>query len=274
MQLTNENYYSQEANKAYFSVSQVKAFMKCPACAMAELNGQHTPPKTTSLLVGGFVDSYFSGEIEEFQEANPEVYTKNGNLRSEYRHAQKIIDRIEKDPLCMDITFAPAQQIFTGEIDGYPFKVKLDFLLGAQQAQLLAKKYSGMSELLFEDGAIVDMKIMKDFAPHYREGEGRLNWIEYWQYDLQLAIYQEIVRQNTGKLLPCYILGATKEETPDLCLFKLPQEVMNVALDIFRPKLPGIADVKSGKVKPEMCGTCSFCRENKVLNGATWFEEV
>ena len=118
------------------------------------------------------------------------------------------------------------------------------------------------------------MKIMKDFAPHYREGEGRLNWIEYWQYDLQLAIYQEIVRQNTGKLLPCYILGATKEETPDLCLFKLPQEVMNVALDIFRPKLPEIADVKSGKVKPEMCGTCSFCRENKVLNGATWFEEV
>ena len=83
MLLTHENYYSQEANKAYFSVSQVKAFMKCPACAMAELNGQHAPPKTTSLLVGGFVDSYFSGEIEEFQEANPEVYTKNGNLRAQ-----------------------------------------------------------------------------------------------------------------------------------------------------------------------------------------------
>lgn len=274
MHLTNENYYSQEANKAFFSVSQVKAFMKCPACAMAELNGQHAPPKTTSLLVGGFVDSWFSGEVEEFQEANPEIYTKNGSLRAEYRHAQTIIDRIERDPLCMDITFAPAQQIYTGEIDGHPFKVKLDFLLSAQQAQLLAHKYPGMSDLLFADGAIVDMKIMKDFAYHYREGEGRVNWIEYWQYDLQLAIYQEIVRQNTGLLLPCYILAATKEDIPDIRLYKIPQEVMNVALELFRDKLPEIADVKSGKVSPDACGTCAYCRENKVLTGADWFEEV
>ena len=39
MKLTNQNYYSQEANKTYMSVSQLKSFMKCEAAAMAELRG-------------------------------------------------------------------------------------------------------------------------------------------------------------------------------------------------------------------------------------------
>lgn len=274
MNLTPENYYSQEANRQYFSVSQAKAFLKCPACALAELNGEYERPKTTALLVGGFVDAYFSGELEQFQLNNPELYTRRGELKSEYRHALTIIERIERDPLCAEIVSAPSQQIFTGEIDGHPFKVKLDFLLHEDQAQALAHHYPDLSELLFADGAIVDMKIMKDFAYHYREGEGRLNWVEYWMYDLQLAIYQEIVRQNTGKLLPCYILGATKEEAPDLKLYRVPQSLMDAAYSVLRDKLPGIADAKSGKVKAERCGECAYCRETKVLTGAEWFEEA
>ena len=40
MILTNDNYYSPEANWEYMSVSQYKQFLKCEAAAMAQLKGE------------------------------------------------------------------------------------------------------------------------------------------------------------------------------------------------------------------------------------------
>jgi len=64
MKLTEKNYFSQKANEEFMSVSQFKAFDKCPASAMAELKGEFTREKTTALLVGSYVDSYFEGTLE------------------------------------------------------------------------------------------------------------------------------------------------------------------------------------------------------------------
>ena len=44
MQINQENYYSQEANKEFFSVSQYKSFLSCEARAMAELYGEYEIP--------------------------------------------------------------------------------------------------------------------------------------------------------------------------------------------------------------------------------------
>ena len=41
--LDSSNYYDQEANRDYFSVSQYKDFQKCPAMAMAKLRGEYQP---------------------------------------------------------------------------------------------------------------------------------------------------------------------------------------------------------------------------------------
>lgn len=49
MILTNENYYSQEANKAYMSVSQYKSFLECEACAMAQINGEYERQATMGM---------------------------------------------------------------------------------------------------------------------------------------------------------------------------------------------------------------------------------
>ena len=61
--LTAENYYSPEMNWRYMSASQFKAFKRCEAAAMAELRGELERKETTALLVGSYVDSYFSGEF-------------------------------------------------------------------------------------------------------------------------------------------------------------------------------------------------------------------
>ena len=59
MILSHDNYYSEEANKEYMSVSQFKDFMKCEAAALAKLNGEYNDLDNQALLVGNFLHSYF-----------------------------------------------------------------------------------------------------------------------------------------------------------------------------------------------------------------------
>ena len=59
MQITNENYFSQEAERAYFTNSQIKQFMKCPANWQANRMGLIKEPEqgyTSPLFQGTYVD--------------------------------------------------------------------------------------------------------------------------------------------------------------------------------------------------------------------------
>ena len=273
MLLSNENYYSPEANRAYFSVSQIKRFLDCEAAAMAELKGLWVPEKTQALLVGGYIDAHFSRELDLFRAQNPEIYTKNGSLRAEYQQAETIIARLERDVLAMRMMDGERQHIVTGEIGGLPFKAKLDVLLSAEVVAGIGREYPGMSELMFAEGAIVDLKIMRDFKPIYKDGGGRQSWIEAWRYDLQMAVYQELMRQETGEKLPCYIIAATKEKVPDIGLFEVPQGILDANMEWLEEKLPHIGAVKQGNAEAERCEYCEWCRQSKVLTGATWPEE-
>lgn len=55
--LTVENYYSQEMNKEYMSVSQLKGFMTCEAREMAKIAGEYIPADTTALLQGKLLET-------------------------------------------------------------------------------------------------------------------------------------------------------------------------------------------------------------------------
>ena len=108
MQLTSENYYSQEANREYMSVSGYKDFagtygkLPCEFHAMEKLNGNWEDEKTTALLVGSYVDSYFEGSLEQFKKDNKEIFTQKGDLKSDYKQAENIIARIERDKYFID----------------------------------------------------------------------------------------------------------------------------------------------------------------------------
>ena len=272
MMLTNENYYSPEANRAFFSSTQIKQFMDCEARAFAELEGSYNPPGKTALLVGGYVDAHFANEMHLYRAQHPEIFTRSGELRAEFRQADEIIARLERDELAMRMMDGQKQPIFTGEIGGEPFKTKLDFLLSAQACEYIGSDYLELFDLTFAGGAIVDLKIMRDFEPVLRYGEGRLNFIEAWRYDLQMAIQQELVRQKTGRQLPCFILAATKESVPDIGLFQVPQPLMDASMEILKARLPRFAAVKYGKAVAENCGRCDLCKQRKVLTGASWPE--
>lgn len=273
MTLCAENYYSPEADTAYFSVSQIKRFLTCEAAAKDGLDHPQEEEKTTALLVGGYVDAHFAGEMDAFLAENPQVVTRGGKLKAAFQQAEDIIARIEADELAMRMMAGEKQRILTGEIDGYPFKVKPDVLLSGEQADAIAADYPGMSDMAWKGGAIVDLKVMRDFEPMYRPGEGRMSFVEYWRYDLQMAVYQEIVRQNTGKKLPCYILAASKQDPPGLALVEIEQEDLDFCLNWLRERLPHIAAVKRGEEEPEACGSCAHCRKAQKLTGPMGFIE-
>lgn len=240
MILTNENYFSKEANEAYLSVSQVKSFMKCEASALAEIKGEYIRERTTSLLVGSYVDSHFSHSLDLFKAQNPEIFTQKGTLRAEYKKAEEIIARIERDEMMMKYLSGATQVVKTGKIDGYPFKILIDSY--------------------HEGKAIVDQKIMRDMQPIWKDGV-KLSFVEAWQYDLQMAVYQVI----EGNQLPTFLAVATKEEELDIAIISIPQERLDWCLGQVVIALPRIVEVKEGKAEPIRCEKCNYCKSTKVL---------
>ena len=83
MKLNQNNYYSVESNRQFFSVSQYKDFMKCEAMALAKIRGEYQPAMTKAMLTGSFVDTYFEGTLDSFLKEQPEVFTRKKELQSE-----------------------------------------------------------------------------------------------------------------------------------------------------------------------------------------------
>ena len=253
MILTAENYFSKEANSVYMSVSQFKTFEKCECLGLAEVNGTYSRPSTTALLVGSYVDSHFDCSLDLFKAQHPELFKRDGGLKSEYVKAEQIIQRIERDDMMTSFLNAPKQVIMTGVISDVPIKIKVDAL---------------------HPDKICDLKVMKDFEPMYVPEQGKMSWIEAWRYDLQGAVYQEIVRQNTGEKLPFYLVAATKEEEPDIGIFEVPQELLDFELEQFEKKVQGYHLIKQGVIEPERCEKCNYCKSTKIIEKITTIGEL
>lgn len=262
--LAAENYYSPEMNWWYMSASQYKSFRKCESAALAELRGEWGKKDTTALLVGSYVDAYFSGELEQFKADHPEIFTKNGELRAEFEKAHAICERLNRDELARLLLSGKHQTIKTGKIAGVWYKMKSDSLLSAAQVETICKKFPEVRKLVPFGGAmIVDLKCMKDFEQIWDEEAGeRVSFIEYWGYDIQGAIYQKI----DNRCAPFVIVGATKEAETNIDAFYIPDEDLAFALSEVEALSPRYAAIKRGEIAPEGCGKCAYCRSMKRLS--------
>ena len=246
MVLNKLNYYSLEANKAYWSVSQFKAFNRCEAAGLAEVEGRYRRETTDALLIGSYVDAYFSDDMEAFQERHADqMFTKKGELYAKFKDANTMINAIECQPLMMRMLEGDKQEIMSAVIDGIPWKVKMD---------------------VFNEDRIVDLKTVKDFGDMWDETVGsRRSWIEYWGYDIQGAVYQKVVEKATGKKLPFYIAAVTKERVPDVAVIEIPQHILDAAYNLVQAKIERFDLIKTGDVEPIRCERCEYCKTTKVL---------
>lgn len=245
MKLTDRNYFSRRATREYMSASQFKDFAQCEAGALARIRGKYPEKQSAALLLGSYIDAYFGGTIDAFRGEHPEIFKKTGDLKAEFAAANVAISRIESQKTMMHYLSGEKQRIMTGEIAGVPFKIKIDSYLPGK--------------------AIVDLKYMRDFESVYLDDMGRVPWWQAWGYDIQGAIYREIVRQNTGKTLPFILDAATKEEEPDLTLKELDRKTLDAALRLVVADAPRYDAIKRGIIKPTRCEKCRYCRMTKKV---------
>lgn len=258
MELTNENYFSQEAEMEYLGSTQFKSFQKCEDEALAKVKGELVEEKSDALLFGGYIDAYFSNELDQYLEqyGADMINSRTGELKAPFKGIGDVIKTIENDQMLMKYLNGEKQVIMTGEIAGVPFKIKIDS---------------------FHNGVcIVDQKIMKSITEltWVEEKHKKCDFIEAYGYDIQGAIYQEIVRQNTGLKLPFIIAATTKEENPDKALIEIDQDYLDKALELVKELAPRYQAIKKGEIAPNHCGKCATCRGQKVLTGVVSYKEL
>ena len=104
-----------------------------------------------------------SDELVEFEQQNPEIFTKGGDLKSDYKLAEDVFNQMQEDEMFWKYLSGEHQVIMTGEISGVPVKIKIDSY--------------------FPKKVIVDLKCMANFdliwneATHQKE-----NFIDYYDY--------------------------------------------------------------------------------------------
>lgn len=272
LKLTAENYYSPEANWQYMSASQFKSFRKCESAAMAELRGEWNRPSSTALLVGSYVDAYFSGELEQFKAEHPEIFNKNGTLKADFEKAHAACERLNRDELARMLLAGKHQIIKTGKIAGVWYKTKSDSLLTAKQVEAICKKFPNVRIIVpFGGGMIVDLKYMKDLEDIWDEDQHeKVSFTEFWGYDIQGAIYQEV----DGKMLPFVLVAVTKEAATDIEAMFIPDEDLAFALSEVEALSPRYAAIKRGEIEPVGCGKCAYCRNTKRLTGIKHYRQI
>lgn len=273
MILTSENYYSQEANTEFMSVSQFKMFSSCEAAALAQLRGEYTPAASPAMLVGGYVDAWFSGELPLFQAQHPEIFKRDGTLKSEYIKAQEIIARMEADELFSLLMSGDKQVIVTGEIAGVPFKGKLDCLLDAETCAEIVRRFPAAAAALGDHprGAIVDQKVMRDLLPVWSEGDHcRVPFVEAYGYDLQGGVYQEL----EGRDLPFILAVGTKEAETDLAALYISEADLKAGLYQVEDRAPRYQAIKLGRERPRRCEHCGYCRATRELTGIVNYRDL
>ena len=262
--ITQESYYERTD---VLSVSQVKSYMRCEDRAQAEYLGRYVRPQTEALTIGSYIDVMLTGtdaEVEEFRDAHPEMFSSRGptkgQLKAAYQCANDMVARIRQDSdaggLFMRFLEGDRQRIVTGEINGHAFKGKLDVLN-------------------LDRGFICDLKTVKGIHETWWRDGGRWDFIHYWGYDLQGAVYQELVYQETGLRLPFYVAAVSKETPPDMGVFQVPQEDLDAAIATIPAEwLDHVQRIKDGEEEPRRCGRCDWCRGTKVITKPEILEVV
>ena len=264
MKLTQDNYFSHEADKFYMSVSQYNSFIgvpakpKCEARGLAKFKGEWIEEKTTAMLTGSYVDAYFDNDLPKFKINNPEIFTLKGDLRADFKKADEIIAEAEKDDFFISYVRGNGQSqvIVTGEIGGVQWKGKIDRL------------HKGIIIVDLKVIASIREKIWCDFE------HAKLNFIDAYGYIRQGAVYRELYYQMTGEKLPFYIAAITKEKVPDKEVILIPDGYMDMALEEIKLNIPYVMKIKNGELPAVGCGQCDYCRSIKKLESAIMYEDL
>lgn len=222
------------------SVSKFKRFQQCELQGMEEFG-----EPSEDMLIGSYVDSYVEGTLDNFIKNNPSIISSRGKTKGQlkigFKKAEEICRFIDNDSIIQDFISGEKQMVFTGEIANTPFKSKLD---------------------IYSKGiAINDLKILRSITD--RSGN-YYDFITQWRYDIQGAVYQELVYQNTGERLPFYLIVVTKENTINSAIVEIEQHRLDLALMEVKDYANHYYNVWKGLEGVNGCGKCNSCISSRL----------
>ena len=162
--LTDENYYSREADIHFMSCSQFQAFEKCEAAEIAKLRGIWIPEETSdALFQGQYFHSYFESPeaFDVFCKAGfdkifkvKETKTRGLEIVGKYAPFQRLdemIKVVENDPLISKILAWPGENELpmVGLVGGIPWRMKMDKYCAATRRIIDYKTSANLRELYY-----------------------------------------------------------------------------------------------------------------------------
>ena len=155
-----------------------------------------------------------------------------------------MIAKVQSSEKAKKLIKARGQVIISGEIGGAPFKGLVDLL------QIQKRRFT-------------DLKTARDFEMAWADDVRlRVPWYEVFHYWRQMAIYQELIRQqfDRGQFLPV-ILGVSKQSPPGLaCVSFEDQDRLDRELEAVAEFVPQVVRWKTGKEEAPHCRSCDYCR--------------
>lgn len=256
--LSDENYYSNETDWHFMSVSQLKDFIYCEAAALAKLKGEWEPDSDKKpLLVGNYVHSYFESRVSHkrfINENKDKLFSsrKPHGLLKDFQIAEQMIDRLNSESAFNQLYQGEKEVIVTGDLFGVTWKAKIDCLN-------------------LENGYFVDIKTTKDIhEKKYDEYWGpQSNFIERYGYLIQMSVYRGLLEQQYNKQFVPFIAAVSKQTPSDAALITLDESKMQSELARVEQTIDHVQRVKMGEEAPEWCGKCDYCRSHKKITGFT-----
>lgn len=275
--LTDDNYYSQEANLNYFSCSQFEEFLSCEAAALAHVQGRWAPPETDAFFLGKYFHSYFEGAkaFDAFckdPDNFPRIYktktTKSRGTEIVGKYApiiqiDNMIETAEKDPAIKRIIDMDGETEVSmhGKLFGkYPWKIRLDKLISDM-------------DLIIDWKTVADIRELK-YNPQKRK---KVSFVENFKYPFRAAVYTEIYKEfmNTDKVPLFWLVCLSKQDPPDKEIINLTHlQRYELELDKVRERVSRFQAIKDGLVAPKRCGHCAYCRQSKQLTAAIDYWEL
>lgn len=253
LQLTSNNYYSQQADRDYFSVSQFKSFVKCESAALAKITGENIEPPSKAMIVGSYTHSAFESEevFEQFKEEYKDtIFNRTGKPYADFVTADEMIQTLKNDEFATFALSGEKELIFTANLFGYEWKCKVDNV--------------NYQNNFFSDLKTTQSLYKREWSDKY---SSYVSFAESYDYVLQMAVYQQIIAQQTNKLLTPYIVAVTKETPCDKAVIYFDNDRFQFELDYVESLIHEFAKVKNGTQVAKRCEKCAHCRSTKKLNG-------
>jgi hypothetical protein len=250
--LNHKNYYSLGMDRKYMSVSLFKKFDNCEADAMAYLNGEYVDFPNAAMLVGSYVHAAFESEkaYQKFiDKHNSAIFKKNGSKYADYEQADAMIKALKQDKFAMFAMEGEKEQIYTANVFGVDWKMKVD-------------------SIHHERKLFTDLKTTSDLHKRYWSDKYNswVSFVEKWDYLLQVAMYRKIIEVNTGEIYTPYIVAVSKEKIPNKAVIYFDESRFDFEYEYVQMKLERIMQVKNGEAEPVACGKCDYCKSTKKLN--------